>query len=168
MQWLVGCFLHFHKMIPTPRCSMYPVMHRLLFASPAQSTSQIFFKIIPLPRRHNVKSKCPSNISWCVLRPSNAVDKLSTWIGSLNSLQMQYWPSLTPLHTWEILPQHCMEYLLFSFAHSQIPHLKVLNFLNSHRTKFQLVYILICWNTWRPPQHSSFGSWWWYGLFYSS
>ena len=56
---MVGCFLHFHEMIPTPTRNMYHVVDRWLFASPAQSPSQNPLKAMFLLSRHNLKSKKP-------------------------------------------------------------------------------------------------------------
>ena len=56
---MVGCFLHFHEMTPTPTKYTYPLVDHWLFASPAQSASQKPLKPISLPPRHILKSKLP-------------------------------------------------------------------------------------------------------------
>ena len=163
-----GCFLHFHKMTPTPTKNTYPVVDRRSFASPAQSASQNPLTVLSLHPRHNLKSKVSFKYLMIRFMAIQCGELPSTWIGSSNSLQnaiSALWP---PLHTQETLPWPCIEYFPSPFIHSHILHLKVLTILNSHRMEFQPVYILPYWNTLGPPQCSSFGSLWSYGLFYSS
>ena len=56
---MVGCFLYFHEMTPTPTKNTYPMVDRRSFASPAQCILQKHLKTISLPLRHNLKSKVP-------------------------------------------------------------------------------------------------------------
>lgn len=53
---MIGCFLHFHKMIPTPTKNMNPMIDRQFYVSPIQSTSQNHLKaIFFLPRHKGVR-----------------------------------------------------------------------------------------------------------------
>src|ERR1700738_3820192 len=56
---MVGCFLYFHKMTPTPTTNTYPMVDCGSFASPVQSTSQKTLKTTYLHLSHNLKSKVP-------------------------------------------------------------------------------------------------------------
>ena len=56
---MVGCFLHFYEMTPTPTKNTYPVVDCRSFTSPAQSASQNPLNTISLPPRHNLKPKVP-------------------------------------------------------------------------------------------------------------
>ena len=62
---MVGCFMHFHKMTPTPTTkNTYPVVNHRLFASPIQSTSKKLSRHYPCLWGIIWSPKCLSNTSW--------------------------------------------------------------------------------------------------------
>ena len=97
------------------------------------------------------------------------MEQPSTWIGS---------PYLLQIHDRSFIPTiaYMRDPTIALYGTPSISLCKVLNssskivatISNSHWMKFWPVYILPCWNTSRPPWCSFFGSWWWYGLLYSS
>ena len=105
---MFGCFLHFHEMTPTPTTKIRTTPLKItdclhLLPNPHR---KILSRQYPYFQSIAWSPKCPSNTSWCILWPSNVVDRPLTQIDSLNSPhlpQMQYRPLWLPLHTWQIL-----------------------------------------------------------------
>lgn len=87
--------------------------------------------------------KCPSNTSWCVTRPCNAMDRPLTWIGSPNSPTSTHPFGLTynGLYVWLLQKSSLMKNELIQWYHAlgdSLGPYKV--FLSLHTRYIPLLY----------------------------
>ena len=114
---MVSCFLHIHKMTPTPT-KKYIAHGELLvvcISCPIYIAKPL--KTISFLPRHNLKYEVPFKyfiMCFIAIQCGGPACDMN-WL-TIHT-QMQFWPSWQPLHTWEIILRLCMEHLLFSFAH---------------------------------------------------
>lgn len=138
---MVG-FLHFHEIIYMPTRNMYSMKGCQSFVFSAQFALKKSPKAIPLPTRHNSKSKLPFkylmmcfmailcggptfDMNWLIVLTTNArFGRVPTIAYKCDSTSA------------------CMKCLSLPFAHSQIPRPKLSTTWNSHQTWIQPICIL--------------------------